>query len=95
MEISQTGGLRKFQQKRALTYSVLEEVKVGEIICSVSLMEDILKFHEWITEKHMGNQEDFHSGVISMDIEDVKASYYNVMHMAGKFVISRESQSFQ
>ena len=30
-----------------------------------------------------------------MDIEDVKASYYDVMRMAGKILISRESQSFQ
>ena len=30
-----------------------------------------------------------------MDVEDVKASYFNVMRMAGKLVISKESQSFQ
>ena len=30
-----------------------------------------------------------------MDMEDVKASYYDVMQMAGKVVISLESQSFQ
>ena len=30
-----------------------------------------------------------------MDVEDVKDSYYNVMRMAGKTVISWESQFFQ
>ena len=30
-----------------------------------------------------------------MDVEYVKASYYDVMRMAGKIVISCESQSFQ
>ena len=30
-----------------------------------------------------------------MDFEDVKASYYDVMRMAGKLAISRESQPFQ
>ena len=30
-----------------------------------------------------------------MDIEDVKASYYDLMRMAGKLIISRESQPFQ
>ena len=49
----------------------------------------------WITEQHLKNQEDFDGGVMSMDVEDVKASYYNVMGMAGKLVISKESQPFQ
>ena len=30
-----------------------------------------------------------------MDVEDVKALYYDVMRMAGKIVISLENQSFQ
>ena len=87
--------LRKFQQKQGLTYSVLEDVEVQEIICGVSPNEDIEKFHEWITEKHLENQENFNSGVLSMDVEDGKASYYDVMLMTEKIFISRESQSFQ
>ena len=67
--------LRKFQEKRGLTYSVLEDVEVPEKFCGVSFTEDIEKFHEWITEQHLRNQENFDSGVISMDVEDVKASY--------------------
>ena len=30
-----------------------------------------------------------------MDVEDVKASYYEVMRMPGKIVISKDSQPFQ
>ena len=30
-----------------------------------------------------------------MDLEDMKVSYYDMMHMAGKIVISHKSQSFQ
>ena len=30
-----------------------------------------------------------------MDVEDVKASYYEIMRMAGKIVISKDSQPFQ
>ena len=54
-----------------------------------------MKFHEWITEKHLENQDSLESGVIAMDVEDLKASYYDMMRMAGKIVISCESQSFQ
>ena len=39
-------------------------------------------------EKHLENQSLFDSGVILMDVEDVKVSYYDVMRMAGKIVIS-------
>ena len=43
--------LRRFQQKRGLTYSVLEDVEVREVICGISSTEEIQKFHEWITKK--------------------------------------------
>ena len=81
--------LRKYQSNRGLTFSVLEEVKVREIICGISTNDEIKKFHEWITEKHIKNQDKFDTGVISMDVEDVKASYYDVMRMVGKIVIEK------
>ena len=80
--------LRSYQDNRGLTFSVLEEFEVREIICGVSTQEEIEKFHEWITEKHLKDQNKFNSGVLSMDVEDVKASYYDVMRMAGELVIS-------
>ena len=74
--------LRGFLQKRGLTYSVLEDVEVREVICGTSSTKEIQKFHEWITEKHLENQDKFDTGVISMDMEHVKALYYDVMRMA-------------
>ena len=59
------------------------------------LLNEIQLFHEWTTEKHLLNSDKFDSCVVSMDVEDVKASYYDVMRMAGKLVISKESQPFQ
>ena len=47
--------LRRFQEKRGLTYSALNDVEVCEIICGVSTTQEIEKFHEWITE-HLKNQ---------------------------------------
>ena len=38
--------LRRFQEKQGLTYSVLDDVEVLEIICGVSTTEEIEKFHE-------------------------------------------------
>ena len=42
--------LRRFQKKQGLSYSVLDEVEVREIICGISSAEEIQLFHEWITE---------------------------------------------
>ena len=39
-------------------------------------------------EKHLKDQDKFDSGVLSMDVEDVKASYYDVMKKAGELFIS-------
>ena len=67
-----------------------------EIICGISTHDKIEKFHDWITEKHLGNQDQFDNGVLSMDVEDVKVSYYDVMRMAGKIVISNPgTQTFK
>ena len=88
--------LREYQDNKGLTFSVLREVEVGEIICGVSTQEEIEKFHEWITEKNLRNQDEFDTGAISMDVEDVKASYNDIMRMAGKIVISNPgSQIFK
>ena len=65
----------------------LEDVEVREVICGSSSTEEIQKFHEWITEKHLENQDKFDTGVISMDMEDVKASYYDVMRISKKSII--------
>ena len=56
--------LRSYQENRGLTFSVLEEVEVREIICGVSTQDEIEKFHEWIKEKHLKDQDKFDSGVL-------------------------------
>ena len=53
--------LRKFQEKKGLTYSVLEDVGVREIICGVSSIEESKNVHKWIMDRHLKNQENFES----------------------------------
>ena len=80
--------LKTYQNNKGLTFSVLKEVEVREIICGESTHEEIEKFHEWITEMHLKNQDEFDTRVVSMDVEDVKASYFDIMRMEGEIVIS-------
>ena len=74
---------------------MLDELEVREIICGISTPDKIQEFHEWITKMHLSNQDSFNMNVVSMDVEDVKASYYDVISMSGKLVISKERQLFQ
>ena len=79
--------LKTYQDNKGLTFSVIKKVEVREIVCGESTVEDIEKFHEWMMKKHLENQDEFDTGVISMDVEDVKASYFDIMRMAGEIVI--------
>ena len=42
--------LKTYQDNKGLTFSVIKEVEVREIVCGESTVEDIEKFHEWITK---------------------------------------------
>ena len=79
--------MKTYQDNKGLTFSVIKKVEVREIVCGESTVEDIKKFQEWIMKKHLENQDEFDTRVISMDVEDVKASYFDIMRMAGEIVI--------
>ena len=73
--------LKRFQERRGLNYPVINEVEVREIICGISTSEEMQLFHEWIMEEHLLNQSKFDTNIVSTDVEDVKASYYDIMRI--------------
>ena len=54
--------LKTYQNNKGLTFSVLKEVEVREIICGESTHKEIEKFHEWTTSMHCKNQDEFDTG---------------------------------
>ena len=69
---------------------MLEEIEVRELMCGISSEKEISKTREWIKEMHRMDQEFFGYQVISLDVEDVKVTYYDTLRMAGKLSIMPE-----
>ena len=70
---------------------ILEQIEVPEIICGVSSSLEVLEILEWITRMYKLDQETFGTRVISLDVEDVKTTFYDTLRMVGKLKISARS----
>ena len=62
---------------------MLDSIEVREIVTGASSKEEILEIHNWVTSNYLKDQEKFGSKVVSMDVEYVTASYYDLMRMSG------------
>ena len=82
--------LEKYQSNRGLNLGMLKEIEVRELVCGVSSEEEIAATREWINKMHEKDQGSFDSQVVSLDVEDVKVTYYDTLRMAGKLSISPE-----
>ena len=80
--------LEIYQERRGLSLEMLNQIKVREIICGISSSSEILEIHQWITDMYKIDQQTFGSRVISMDVEDVKTTFYDTLRMAVKLEIS-------
>ena len=78
------------QSNRGLSLGMLKEIEVRELVCGVSSEEEIVATREWISRMHEMDQSLYGSQVISLDVEDVKVTYYDTLRMAGKLNINPE-----
>ena len=62
---------------------MLESIEVREVVTGISTKEEIIEIQDWVTSNYLKDQEKFGSKVVSMDVEDVTASYYDLMRMSG------------
>ena len=69
---------------------MIKEIEVRELVCGVSSEEEIVATRDWISKMHAIDQSSFGTQVISMDVEDVKVTYYDTLRMAGKLEIKPE-----
>ena len=70
---------------------MLNEIKVRELVCGVSSEDKISEVRNWIKEMHQMDQDLFATQVVSLDVEDVKVTYYDTLRMAGKLSIMPEN----
>ena len=83
--------LEKYQANRGLNLSMLDKIEVRELVCGVSSEDEISKVRDWIKRMHQIDQDLFGSQVISLDMEDVKVTYYDTLRMARKLSIMPEN----
>ncbi len=79
--------LEFYQKNRGLNLEMLKQIEVKELVCGVSSREEIAEVAEWIKRMHAQDQEKFGTRIISFDVEDVKATFYDTLRMAGKIQI--------
>ena len=65
----------------------MDSIEVRAIVTGVSSKEEIIEIHNWVTSNYLKDQEKFGSKVVSMDVEDVTVSYYNLMRMSDQLPI--------
>ena len=79
--------LEYYQANRGLSLEMLKQVEVKELVCGRSTREEIVEVARLIERMNALDQEKFGTQVISLDVEDVKATFYDTLRMAGKIQI--------
>ena len=69
--------IHSIQKDRGLSFQMLKEVEVKEIIAGVSSPEDILEIKLWMQEQYAKNQAILPTRVVSMDVEEIRVTHYD------------------
>ena len=71
---------------------MLEEVEIKEIIAGKSSPEEILEIRKWM-KTHQAKDQSIHpTGVVSMDVEEVRVTFYDWMKMTGELPMTTRSE---
>ena len=80
------------QANRGLSYQMLEDVEVKEIIAGISSPEEILEIRKWMEIQQAKDQSILPTGVVSMDVEKVRVTHYDWMRMTGDLLMTTRSE---
>ena len=74
---------------------MLEDVEVREIVAGISYPEEIIEIRKWVETHHAKYQTFLTLGILSMDVEEVRVTYYNWMRMTGELLMRTRSESLK
>ena len=83
------------QANGGLSYQMLEDVEVREIVAGISYPEEIIEIRKWVETHHAKDQKFLTLGILSMDVEEVRVTYYNWMRMTGELLMRTRSESLK
>ena len=71
---------------------MLEDVEVKEIIAGKSSPEEILEIRKWMEAHQAKDQSIFPTGVVSLDVKEVRVMHYDWMKMTGELLMTTRSE---
>ena len=72
------------QRNRGLTLDILEQVEVREIIAGITSESEIAESISWLWGHYYRDKKICPTGVISMDVEEIQCTLYDVYRMSGR-----------
>ena len=76
--------IHRIQRNRGLSFQMLKDIEVKEIIAGVSSPDKILEIRHWMEEQHAKDQSILPTRVVSMDVEELRVTHYDWMKMTGE-----------
>ena len=71
---------------------MLGNMEVKKIVAGVSLPEEILEIRKWMETQHAKDQAILPTGVVSMDVEELRITHYNWIKMTGELHVTTQSE---
>ena len=69
------------QKNLGLSYQMLDNLEIKEIVAGVSSPEEILEIRKWMETQHAKDQPILPTGVVSMDVEELRITHDDWMKM--------------
>ena len=80
------------QKNRGLSYQLLDDVEIKEIIAGVSSPEEILEIRKWKEAQHAKDQAILPTNVVSMNVEELCITHYDWRRMTGELPMTTWSE---
>ena len=77
---------------QGLSYQMLDDMEVWEIVVGVSSPEEILEIRKWMEIQHPKDQAILPTGVVCIDIEELRITHYDWMKMTGELPMTTGSE---
>ena len=80
------------QANQGLSYQMLHDVEVKEIVTGVSSPEEILEIRKGMEIQKAKNQGVLPTGVVSIDVEELRVTHYDWMKITGELLMTTRSE---
>ena len=73
-----------WSEKRAVSWASVDNVDVREVFVGSTPVEEIWQFINWLDDRHEANQNELGTGVMSLDVEEIRVSYFDYLRVTSR-----------